>query len=481
MPTDKNFLGIGNFNQSGLSHSKWSGTANSFYKLIGFDLHSKPGVIEAAQKLSKISGSVVSEFCKVSVACSNGSKFFFSSISGKVWEVTSANEVRLVYTISASSGSSIVTGAAEYNGRIYIATSDKLHYITVANSNLNTWSSTFQANWATFTNKDPDFHTMLNHTPTQVLFIADGNYLAQVDNVTFSANAVDIVAPLRIKSLGTWGTDVLMGTYVSDSVTETQIFRWNTWDDSFTNSDPIPEVGINAFFNADNMVLAQCGKSGNIYMYNGTQLEVYKKIPGNYSLTAKAEVYPYSVANIEGQMLFGMTNTLGSPCDSLIYRIARHSREYSYIMDQPYPISERSGAEFVTSGIEIGGMCASGGYLYVAWKNGSSYGIDCLDATEKLDGAYFESTIKKGTREELTNTLHIFMAYADMPTNTDITMYLSRNYGSYVELDKRKDITTNVFISDNESSGFTTLQLKVKFTTSDNDSPLIEGGGIRTR
>jgi hypothetical protein len=62
----------------------------------------------------------------------------------------------------------------------------------------------------------------------QVLYIGDRNYVAQVDAGTFSANALDIKTPLRIKSLGKILTDLLVGTFVNVYNAITEILRWNT-------------------------------------------------------------------------------------------------------------------------------------------------------------------------------------------------------------------------------------------------------------
>lgn len=73
----------------GLSDTKWSGVRGSAYRLVGIDYRSEPGAIKAHQKLTKISASVVDEFCKVALPLSDGSTLWFSSISGKIWREVS--------------------------------------------------------------------------------------------------------------------------------------------------------------------------------------------------------------------------------------------------------------------------------------------------------------------------------------------------------------------------------------------------------
>lgn len=469
---------IDNYNKGGLSDSKWSGVPNSLYKMIGFDPHSTPGILKTSQKLTKDSSTTVTALCRVAVASSNGAQYWFSYTDGKIWELTSGGTWRLVHTTTPAAGAAGCLGAYEYQNYIYWATQSRLHRILVTDADDNDWTTDAVEDWATFTNTDTEFHPM--HELNQVLYIGDAKYVAQVDAGVFTAKALDIAAPLRIKCLGSIATDLLIGTYVSASdVTKTQIIRWNTYSVSFTNSDSIDEIGINAFLPADNFVLVQAGQSGNIYIYNGEQLELYQTIPGDYSSTKYGEVHPNSVANDRGQILFGFSNGSGNPTEQLVYRIARHNRNYPYIMDAPYPISERSGGEFVTSSIEIGAILVVGFIVYVAWKNGSTYGVDKLDVSNKLDGAYFESRVVSINREEFANFAKAVVSYVSLPASTAINMYLNVNHAGYGSALSQNDDTQRLMIESITSAvQFTTLQFKLKITASSNSAPEIESAGI---
>lgn len=479
--TASNIIPLERFNFGGLSYSKWSGPEHSMYKLIGFDPHTLPGVLQVEQKLTdEADADAPSELCRSAVNCSNGSQFWFSYTSGKIWERPTDGNWRLVHTTTPAAGSAGCLGAAEYNGRIWWATQSRLHYITVADSNTNDWSTDAVEDAGTFGITDADFHPFFELN--LVLYIGDGYRIAQVDGTTFSANALDIKTPLRIKSLGKINNDLLIGTYVASTVTETEIIRWDTYSVSFTSSDTIPEVGINAFLQADNMVLVQAGTKGNIYYYDGQNLELYMKIPGEYSSTATAEVYPTSIANKEGQILFGLSNITGNPANQGVYRIGRHSRDFPYIMDLPYPISERSGSDFVLTGLSIGAILIVGSDIYVSWKNDAgadTYGVDKLDASNKLNGAYMESMVMTVNREELANLAKTVVAYASLPASTDIDMYLDVNYAGYGSaLTKATDTQRNTIESTNAGVEFTTLQYKIKVTTSSNSAPKIESGAV---
>jgi len=311
----------------------------------------------------------------------------------------------------------------------------------------------------------------------QVLYIGDGNQVAQVDTTTFSANALDIKSPLRIKSLGKIGTDLLIGTWVANTITKTELIRWNTWSVSFTNSDEIPETGINAFLPSDNFVLIQAGIAGNLYTYDGSKMTLYKKIPGDYSPTSYGSTNPYSVGNLNGKILFGFSNGSGNPAPQGIYQLGKYDKKYPHVQDMPYPISERSSGSLVTSGIEIGAIIVSGFNVFVAWKNDTTYGVDKLDYSNKLDGAYLETRIMTLDREKFSNASEFIIAYQSLPTNTSIAISYDKNYDGYVSSTVVDDTSRNI-IKATEGIEFSTLQLKWTFTTSSNNAPAVESGGV---
>jgi hypothetical protein len=474
--SESNIIPIENFNLGGLADSKWSGVEDSLYKLVGWDLHSTPGLLKVAQKLTKDTSTTVTALCRARVSSSNGAQYWFSYTDGKIWECTSGGTWRLVHTTTPAAGGAGCLGAAEYQGRIWWFTESRVHYITVANADQNDWATDAVEDAETFGVTDASFHPHIEQN--LVLYIGDGNQLAQIDGTTFTANALDIKTPLRIKSLGKIGTDVLIGTYVADTVTQTEILRWNTWSSSFTNSDPIPEVGINAFIPSDNFVLVQAGLAGNIYFYNGEKLEYYRQIPGDYSPTAYGEVYPTAVGNLNGQMLFGFSNGSGNPTDQAVYRLARSTRNHPWIIDTPYPISERSGGDLVTSSIEIGAILVVGSDLFVSWKNGSTYGVDKLDYSNKLELGYFETRVMATNREQFSTFSKFAVAYASLPANTAITIQYSKNYADpYVDTDEVDDTQRNI-VQAEEGVEATTLQLKVLPTVSSNNAPEIESAGV---
>ena len=293
----------------GLADSKWNGVPESVAVCVGLDLHTTPGLVKVHQKLKKDSGSTVDEFCKVAIAASNGYSFWFSSTSGKIWARASNGTWTLAYTTSAGAGGHGCLGALEFNGYIYWATESRLHRIAIADAD-DTWASV-SANWATFAVTNASWHPMAIQNLT--LFIGDSNKVAAVDkNGTFNSNALDIKTPLQIKCMDTFGFDLMMGTWVANTVNKTEVVLWDTVSPSWDVSDPVKENGINAFLKDDQYVYANCGRAGNWYIFDGAYLLPFKKIPGTYSNTQYGTVNPNSIGNWQGRAIFGFSNGNGN-------------------------------------------------------------------------------------------------------------------------------------------------------------------------
>ena len=458
-----------NFNMGGIADSDYMGAPNSMADLWGFDIHSEVGVLKVNQALTKESGSTIDDLVKASVPCSDGNTYLFGSTNGKIWKRTSGGTYSLEATASPAAGGIGILDAMEYQDYIYYAMESRLGRVAVGSA----WS-TRDDNWATFTNTDASFHPML--IVNLVLYIGDANYIAQVDAGTFSANALDISAPLRIKCLGQLGTDILLGTYVSSNIVSTQIFRWNTWSVSFTNSDPIPEIGINCFLPIDNGVIVNAGTKGNLYTYDGVNLNPYKQIKGTWdNSTNKAVVNPNAKLNFNGLPLFGLSTSLGTPANMGVYSLGRANRNYPVVLNGEVGISTGH-----LSNIEIGAIIGVGDIYLVSWKdtNGSTtYGVDKLDLSEKYSGAYLTTRVIMADRFVLLNFNVINIGYRSLPTDTGFTISKKVNSGSFEVIDSgdcNDDTQRKVYMTEVDINDATTVQIKIAITVSSNTAPEIE-------
>jgi len=424
----------------GLSDSKFSGILGSFYRCVGIDAHSEPGILKVRQALVKESGSTVTADCRVAIAVSSGETFWFSYTDGKIWRRSSTGTWLLVYTTTAAAGAHGCLGAIEFDGFIYWATQSRLHRIAIGSiATAQNWTDNASEDWQTFTITDTEFHPMI--IQSLKLFIGDGNYVAKVAGATgahaFTADALDLKAPFRVKTLIDYDIDILIGTYVADTVNKTEVIRWDTVSTSWTNSDQIDETGINAFIRDDNFVYAQAGKHGRIYFYNGKDLIPDKRIPGDWSPTQTAEIYPQAVATHLTIPVFGLSNASGNPALQGVYSFGSYSKNYNKVMDLSFPVSAG------LSGVQIGAILAVGADLLVSWKYGATYGVDALDWSFKYASAYIETMVLTPAqiRHSLKTMKNIFINYVVLPTDTAIAITYKKKHEPTGYVDALEEVT----------------------------------------
>lgn len=457
-----NQIPINNINLGGIANSDFQGAANSVSEMVGLDVHTEPGIIKVNQKLTKETGTLIDDFIKKMLPCSDGQVYAFGSTTGKIWVRSSAGSWSLFGTANPAAGTAGIKDAFEDQGYVYFATQSRLGRWQVSGG-----FGTVNHNWATFSNTDADFH------PCQMVnlinYIGDGKYIAQVEDGVFTADALDITNPRRTKALGIYDTELLIGSYIADNVNLSDIFRWNTWSVSFSNSDPIPEKGVNCFLKVDNAFYANAGEKGNIYYYDGSALRKLKRIPGNWGIGKKAIIHPDAAAEFNVP-LFGTSNVANNPCLMGVYGLGSYSADYSPILTLEYVISQNK-----MSDIEIGSIVVVDDYTLVSWKDGSTYGVDKLDSANKYDGAYFKTRVMYPQRGEMNVIKKVKVPYRLLPTGCNVEIWKSVNYGEFEQMAttkdaKRKYVETNVNIQEMVS-----CQFKVVLRTSGNNAPEIEG------
>lgn len=463
-------------NLGGIADSPYMGIKNSLASIVGFDLHSIPGVLLVNQKLTKEAGAPTDDLYKI-VPCSDGNIYFFGQTLGNVWK-KSAGVYSNLGTVAPGAGSAIVLDALEYNGFIYYAMGSRLGQWNFSNA-----FSTRNDNFGTFTNGSSTYHPMFFLPNAQYIFIGDGNVVAQVDNTnTFTSSALNTIAKnLTVTSLGSQGSDLLIGASTLNNVALSFVLRWNTWSTTPTYAYPIREAVVNAFFPLDEATIINAGISGNLYQLDGTgsTFQIIKQVPpifpNTYSPTNTVVVNYPAVANKQGIPLFGLSNTSGNVALQGIYSFGRRNVNYPRILALEFPISTGN-----FSGVKVWSIATSGNDIYVSSfdTGANSFQIDKLDWNNKYSGAYFETLITRSSRVWLDNFDKFVMNLGQtLPNGTQVNVSYRINGGNYVAwsqgTDLYSDTTRNQYTADRRLDA-RTLQLKVSTTASGNNAPIIE-------
>ncbi len=455
---------IKDVNLGGIADSPYQGIANSVAALVGLDIHGSPGLIKCSQRLIKDSGTTVDDAVSAIVSCSDGSTYFFGKTNGKIWKRTSGGTWSLEATAAPAAGTVGIMDAVEFGGYIYYSMQSRLGRWQVGTA----WSGR-NDNFGTFLKADPTYHPII--VSNLVLYIGDASQIDDVDGGIFHTDRVHLDDKYRVKSLGEMGNEIIIGSYVADSVNEVLGFRWNTWSAQVSSHDSVPETSVNAFLPTDNYVFAQCGGKGNFYSYDGAQFQQTKRLQGDWSGTNKAEVKPNAVAFFRVP-LFGMSNVSGNPCLQGVYSFGGYGNNYPKVMALEYVISTGH-----TSNIEIHAIKAVGDLLFVAWKDltgGTAYGVDVLDTSNKYTGGYFDTRVI-GVDRAHNKQFRIFLPYRALPAGTDITLYMSKNGAAFAAVDTINDADRLMKYTEVKADNAVFVQFRAVLTANANSTPEVEG------
>lgn len=378
-----------------------------------------------------------------------------------------STETMYQFSLSAEDLNVTVLGAEEHDNNLVFATKNKLLSIPVSNvANLATARTVI----GNFTVGDATYHPMKRLNG--ILYIGDGNLVAQLEDGVFTPDALDIVDPLRISALGSYDVELLIGTIISANVMKCEMIRWNTWSDSWQYADPIPENGVNAFLDTDNEVVVSAGSRGHIYTYNGLQLVSKKRLPSQFTrgTTNQCRVNNYSVLNYEGIALFGVSQVSGNDIKYAIYSYARRSAGYPFIFAIEYVISQNT-----MQNVEIGAIVSVENGFLVAWKNGSNFGVDRLDNTAKYSDAYMRTRLIIADRREEMQLGQCDVSFDSLPANTDIVIKRSLNRGAFQTVASKTDATRQLKSTDTHIGNCVKAQIEVSCVVNGNDAPVLEG------
>ena len=176
----------------------------------------------------------------------------------------------------------------------------------------------------------------------------------------------------RTKCLLAQDAMAIIGSTRGPKIEEGWLWTWDKIKPSWIVRRMIAEKGINSLIQSE-FIIAQAGISGSLYYWDTANLVPLKKLPGG------GWVEPGAVANFKGLPLLGVTGS--NKCG--VYSYGRLNKNDPYALNLEYIPSHGK-----MEGVSIGAVTVHGDAPFVAWKDGSTYGVDTVDATKKATGRY---------------------------------------------------------------------------------------------
>lgn len=490
----------------GIADSKYRGLRNSVASIVGLDIHSEPGLIQANQKLKKDSGDTIDDLCLAIVQCSDGNTYFFGSNNGKIWKRTSSG----VYTLEAQVDGGVVN-AIEYEGYIYYFTQAKIGRWKIGDD----WSSRVDS-YKAFKNGNMSDHPAI--VLNLVLYIGDGNLIAKIreygrdscdmegpssmrtslnkpvegmyfyDTTTntiwtvtygswvntgsqsytlFVDNELDLQKEFIITALKDHNYQLLIGTR-RNGISNCGVFLWDTWSVSYSVEDKnVPANGVKCWLDIDNSSVAVCGDKGELYQFNGSNMTKFSRLPGKWYIGNSAIVYNNAAVNLLGKALFGVSNIANNPIKQGIYSYASYSPSYNTVLNLEYVLEDLNN-------VKIGAITGYDDNIFVSWQDGNTYGISTIDKNNKYSGGYIESLVLAVDRDSVTKYGKVSVCYEQMPEGCDIEVYVSENRKAYRKIATKKDDLKQQIETEVGLSECSNVQYKIVFICSQNKTPIID-------
>ena len=441
----------------GLSDSPEIGIKNSFSWGQGLDIHSEPRVLKVLQKLTKKSGTTVTDLVKTSIACSDGNTYLFGD-GGKIYKRTSAGVYSLVYT----DANGAILGSGEHNGYLYWATASKLSRKPIPGA--SDWSDIVH-DWKTLT-ADSNYHPMT--VCWEELYIGCANDLASVDiSGTFTSSALDLPPEERIRCLNPASSYIVLHTWKGNTINEGRIFTWDSLGLSYLTISETLETGIRASLFLKNFLYIWAGISGNFYYFDSSQLQLLKRLPGVYSSSIFGEVFPEAVTVRQSAVLFGMSAGSGAASKLGVYGWGQYNKNYPLVLSYDYPISTGT-----TTSIKIGIVKQIGNVTLVSWKDGSSYGVDEIDEAAKQTMGIYESVIfDNETPFQKKRFTKFTLKHRKLPADCSITLKYRADYNSSWTTIGTSSTENSIIAHLSKVFEAYNLQLRIELNTNANVSP----------
>lgn len=458
----------------GISDSQYLGKANSFYKIVGLDIFSTPGLILPAQGMKTL--ATIDEHSRFSIYATNGYLYVFSYTSGKIWEVTPGTEaVALVHTTVPTSGAVNCRGVCEYNGYLYWATESYLHRIPIGNAHVASWSTGLAQNWQAIAGHDPHVMAEVNG----ILYISTGNTIAQVDNATYTAAKLTLPYGYYANSLAKSGTDLVVGGVYASQAKVAEVFVWNTYSKSFSFSDPIQDHDITAMIEFDNTVLIFAGKSGRVYYLNGTKAELYMTLPYRTQPYPNFVIYPDAVCVYRDRLFVGVSDHSGAGVAG-VYVIGQSAAGYPKVIAHQFPLNTASTISKIYSikTSDVGNQFN----LFAAYYDplSTTYRCDKTDQSNRYTSSYIETKLIFPDYYNLSKLRYGWADYeGTIPANTSLDMLVKVNHGTTYTINGVIDTMRARVDFDLGSMEAKVARVKLQFNSSANAYPAIHQFGIK--
>lgn len=221
------------------------------------------------------------------------------------------------------------------------------------------------------------------------------------------------------------------------------IFYWDGLSDTYNYFTKIPEGSPEAIYEYENCIYYTSAGAKYIITSVAATPQKIRRLPGSENVytasNVQTQVYPYSAAVRYGIHLFAwpsVTTNTEIPMGVYSWGQVDYSQPYSF----GYSYILSTGTQYYTGSnhLTIGMVRNFGNVLHISWRDGSTYGVDVIDANSTpAPYAKFESLIEDmGIVTKQKQASYVEAKWLTIQDGVDIVLKYSINRGDWVESER---------------------------------------------
>lgn len=256
--------------------------------------------------------SLVTSMCMFNDGSGNGNEPY--AIAGtKIYRYRSS-----AWSVAHTNGQTCTAGSIQfikpYSNSVSANTKKALYYTADAvlgeyyyDGAAEQWDDTHSS--SAFDNDDTKAHPMVEHAG--YLYIGDGNKVARLEpnGASWDADALVLPPEWRVMCMKVYNDRIIIGCWKGTNIYDTAEAKLFVWDGVTGNEEEMAialgETGIHAMEVYQNYLFVFAGVKGNIYIFNGATLSLFKTIP---NVVRRVHVKAGAVSEFRGKLLFGFSD-----------------------------------------------------------------------------------------------------------------------------------------------------------------------------
>lgn len=331
-----------------------------------------------------------------------------------------------------------------------------------------------------------------------ILYIGNARYIASVQELTdfvpgttatytWTAEALDLPEGYRVKCLTELGKNLLIGTikgtnsYGGERAAD--IFPWDRSSDSFDLPVRINDFGVHQMQTIGNMVYVVTGFQGSIYVTNGSNYRLLRKLPQSLVIGSTEiaiaglflNFFPGAITHHKNRIYFGVSSGSSGANNADALGVWSLGEDGSLTFE--HQIS--TGTMDSDTALHVASILSIGqDQLLLGWRDNTTYGIDAVSSNRYTTYATYiiSPFIQVGTalHKRTFQQVEIYLAKALAASQAIRVSYRKQLTGSFTTLVDATFATYGAVTSLNATAPITDaefIQIKIEIDTSASTTP----------